>query len=127
MAQMKMECEKAYEFDEDDVRVIDRLNQRALTLLNGLIEFKEHIIKKVECCQMFTANYPLLLDHVLREAKMYQALVEGLIQAKKGCGCVMNAQENIWNCIMMEHALFVRGLLDPCEGELIATADFTVL
>lgn len=121
--QMKMECGKAYEFDEDDVRVIDRLNQRTLNLVKSFIEFKEHIIKKVECCQMFTANYPLLLDHVLREAKMYREIIEGLMQSKKGCGCMLENQEEFWNCIMMEHALFIRGLLDPCEGELISTAD----
>ena len=28
-----------------------------------------------------------------------------------------------WKRIMMEHALFIRGLLDPSEEELIETAD----
>ena len=28
-----------------------------------------------------------------------------------------------WNQIMMEHALFIRGLLDPSEEQLIDTAD----
>lgn len=31
--------------------------------------------------------------------------------------------EDFWNRIMMEHALFIRGLLDPSEEELIETAD----
>lgn len=31
--------------------------------------------------------------------------------------------EQFWNQIMMEHALFIRGLLDPSENELIETAD----
>lgn len=31
--------------------------------------------------------------------------------------------ELFWNQIMMEHALFIRGLLDPTEEELILTAD----
>ena len=31
--------------------------------------------------------------------------------------------EEFWNRIMMEHALFIRGLLDPTEVKLIETAD----
>lgn len=31
--------------------------------------------------------------------------------------------KEFWNRIMMEHALFIRGLLDPTEEELIETAD----
>ena len=31
--------------------------------------------------------------------------------------------EMFWNQIMMEHALFIRGLLDPTECELVGTAD----
>ena len=31
--------------------------------------------------------------------------------------------EKFWNRIMMEHALFIRGLLDPTEEELVEKAD----
>ena len=35
----------------------------------------------------------------------------------------MKQEELFWNQIMMEHALFIRGLLDPTENDLITTAD----
>ena len=35
----------------------------------------------------------------------------------------MRETETFWNRIMMEHALFIRGLLDPTEEELIKTSD----
>jgi hypothetical protein len=35
----------------------------------------------------------------------------------------MKQVELFWNQIMMEHALFIRGLLDPTENELIKTSD----
>ena len=35
----------------------------------------------------------------------------------------MHDIECFWNQIMMEHALFIRGLLDPSEAELIRSAD----
>ncbi len=31
--------------------------------------------------------------------------------------------ELFWDQIMMEHSLFIRGLLDPSEKELISTAN----
>ena len=35
----------------------------------------------------------------------------------------MAETESFWNQIMMEHAQFIRGLLDPCETELYSAAD----
>ena len=35
----------------------------------------------------------------------------------------MQQTEQFWNQIMMEHAMFIRGLLDPSENELIETSD----
>lgn len=35
----------------------------------------------------------------------------------------MKETESFWNRIMMEHALFIRGLLDPCETELFCSSD----
>ena len=35
----------------------------------------------------------------------------------------MKETECLWNQIMMEHAQFIRGLLDPCETELFCAAD----
>ena len=38
-------------------------------------------------------------------------------------GRIMKEIECFWNRIMMEHAMFIRGLLDPTETELIKPAD----
>lgn len=102
---------------------VKQLNQRALELLNGLIAFKEHILENVLQCKMFTVNYPLLLEHIIREAKLYLCYVEAL--EKDGClsDGSMHDTECFWNQIMMEHALFIRGLLDPTESDLIQAAD----
>lgn len=102
---------------------VQNLNKRAIELLDGLISFKERVLKEVEECRMFTANYPLLLKHIIREAKLYRECLMEL--ETKGCLCMEDRKEKylFWNQIMMEHALFIRGLLDPEENELIETAD----
>lgn len=105
------------------VNSVRQLNRRALMLLDGLIAFKENILRNVLCCKMFTMNYPLLLEHIIREAKLYREYVQTL--ERNGCleDKTMRDTECFWNQIMMEHALFIRGLLDPTETELIDTAD----
>lgn len=123
MAQMNMECGNDYQVDREDVQVIHRLNERAVWLLNGLIDFKERLLKEVEECRMYTTNYPLLIDHITREARLYRETIEGMMSNQNVCYRNLQNQEEFWNCIMMEHALFIRGLLDPCEAELIDTAD----
>ncbi len=102
---------------------VRQLNQRVLQLLNGLIMFKEQILQEVLSCRLFTANYPLLIEHIIREAKLYQQTIASLEEGT----CVLSGNragtERFWNQIMMEHALFIRGMLDPTECELMETAD----
>lgn len=104
-------------------RRVYMLNRRSLSLIGDIIQFKNSILNDVLACKMFTLNYPLLIDHIMREAKLYQHLIMKLQQRE-----VINIQkeafeqEAFWNRIMAEHAKFIRGLLDPREEELIKTA-----
>ena len=119
----QLRCGKPGCVDAALCRQIKQLNQKALNLLNGLIAFKKKILNRVLCCRMFTMNYPLLLEHIIREAELYRTFV---CSAEHGCGLdqqSMRDTELFWNQIMMEHALFIRGLLDPAEDELIKTSD----
>lgn len=104
-------------------RKIKRLNQHALQLLAGLIRLKEETLEEMLKCNLYTTNYPLLLKHITREAKLYQSFLFHLERFGMLCPRDMQDLEVFWNQIMMEHALFIRGLLDPSEEALINTAD----
>lgn len=104
-------------------REIRNINRRAIRLLREIIAFKESILREVLACRLFTANYPLLIDHILREAKLYLSYVEELERYGTIRPETTRNVELFWNRIMMEHALFIRGLLDPTEVDLINTAD----
>jgi hypothetical protein len=60
----------------------------------------------------------------MREAKLYLYLVQKL-QTGEEFDIQNEAlnQELFWNRIMAEHSKFIRGLLDPTEEDLIATAN----
>lgn len=100
------------------------INNRAMELVLKLVQFKSDILSGVIHCNMFTNNYPLLIDHILREATFYYRLIERL-QDNEDINLEKEAydQEAFWNRIMAEHSKFIRGLLDPTENELIDTAN----
>jgi len=104
------------------VQEVKRLNASAGKPLEGLIAFKTQILDEVLSCRIFTANYPLLIEHVLREAKQYKSCLDALERGE-------NPDENMreatlfWDQIMLEHAFFIRGLLDPTENDLIHTSN----
>lgn len=102
---------------------VRQLNNEALKLIGGLIDLKQDILDDVNSCQLYTANYPLLIEHIIREAKLYYSTIEQLNECGELSPVCQKGMEAFWNQIMMEHALFIRGLLDPSEEELIETAD----
>ena len=114
----------------DDFRVsrslrsqVCQLNRDGLVLINGLIDYKQRLLDLVHSCRIFTVNYPLLIEHILREAQLYRANLRRL-EGLDDCSCQdLRDSEPFWNRIMMEHAFFIRGLLDPTEADLICTAD----
>lgn len=113
-----------YQGDQSLDETVYCINQRAIDLISALIQFKTILLSNVLSCKMFTMNYPLLIDHILREAKLYLLMVRRL---QNGEAAVTRQeameQEIFWNRIMAEHAKFIRGLLDPTENDLILTAN----
>lgn len=109
--------------DRETVQQVRVLNQQMLRSLDGLICFKEEILREVTRCRLYTANYPLLIEHILREAKLYRQMISELEQQGRITAPDLRNLEIFWNQIMMEHAQFIRGLLDPTECELMEKAD----
>ena len=102
---------------------VRRLNLDGLQLVDLIIAFKERLLCNVNSCNIFTVNYPLLIEHILREARLYREQLRRL-ERLSDCSCEeLRDSELFWNQIMMEHAMFIRGLLDPSEEKLIDTAD----
>lgn len=121
--QSRLCCDDFGMIDNSLCRMVKQLNQTALKLLDGLIELKEETLNHVLCCHMFTMNYPLLIEHIIREAKLYRSYVCNFENGMDFDCRNMKQTQKFWNQIMMEHALFMRGLLDPTENDLINTSD----
>ncbi|NLN64465.1 MAG: DUF2935 domain-containing protein [Clostridiaceae bacterium] len=102
---------------------VENLDRRAYNLTAELVMFKEHLLRSVRSCKMFTFNYPLLIEHILREARHFMDMLVMLVRRESinRSEDLLN-QELFWNRQMAEHAKFIAGLLDPSEEDLIETA-----
>lgn len=123
LQQLRLQSDSKIRIDPNLTEFICYLNNKVLQLLDGFIDLKERILRDVLSCELFTANYPLLIEHIIREAKLYRQYV---VMLQNGQNITVQDRKQVelfWNQIMMEHALFIRGLLDPTEEKLIDTAD----
>lgn len=102
---------------------VEDLDRRAYQLTGELAAFKERLLESVRTCRTFTLNYPLLIEHLLREARHFMNMLSMLVRRESigGTEELLN-QEIFWNRQMAEHAKFIAGLLDPTEEALIDTA-----
>ncbi len=117
------DCNEDLRVSQPFIRQVRQLNRDGLTLVNRLINYKERLLRDINSCNLYNSNYPLLIEHILREARLYRAHLMRLEDISDSSCQELRDSELFWNRIMMEHALFIRGLLDPTEEELINTSD----
>ena len=104
---------------------IQQTNQQILLLLNGFIRFQESVLNYVKSCTMFTVLYPSLLQHMLHESLAYRDALLAF-DTQKCTDMEQNAHtidQEFWNHVMMDHALTLRGLLDPSENKEIVQSN----
>mgnify|MGYP000855906123 CR=1 FL=1 len=103
-------------------RQLENSNCRAMNLLEEVIDFKIRVLNLMLECRIFSTMYPEMLEHLIKEAKLYlgnlEALMDHELLYKPLCD-----ELNFWNYIMGEHAEFIDGLLDPSEGDLKCRAE----
>ncbi|MBP2652356.1 MAG: hypothetical protein H6Q74_3181, partial [Firmicutes bacterium] len=96
-----------------------------IATVKSIFAFKRHLLHQyIECRIIGTANYPLLLDHISREAMYFLKILEKVRGGEMQYPVDSIVSENVfWLRIMADHAKFVRGLLDPSERELVDQAN----
>lgn len=106
---------------EDEV---EDLNNRVIRETSALVEFKTEILEAMLDCRLFTWNFPLLIEHIRREARFFLTQLRRLQKRVSLNPCDEIIEEKIfWDRIMAEHSLFIAHLLDPSERSLIMIAE----
>lgn len=105
-------------------RRVSDLNARAILITRALVEFKTQILQGMLECRLYTYNFPLLIEHIRREARFYIEHLERLQnRAVLDPAREIMEEKLFWDRIMAEHSLFIAHLLDPSETALIKQAD----
>jgi hypothetical protein len=108
---------------QNDKKFMELINDTQ-ALLREFYTFKRDLLHQMLECKLGGYNFPLLLDHMAREAEYFMRLLEKIKGGKVALSSGMKAQENVfWLRIMADHAKFISHLLDPSERNLIQTAN----
>lgn len=123
LREKELECKLTKSVDNKVIDCVRSLNNKAIKLVDGLIDFKIRVLDGMLCCDLFTVNYPSLIEHTIEEAKVYSSYIKDLELNKKITKENIGEFELFWDEVMMDHSLFIRGLLDPSESELIRASN----
>lgn len=103
-------------------RLEGELLEDLIRAVRAIIEFKAKLLRKlIECKAEPGSNYPLLIDHIRREAVRFLNLLQTPVPQDPLS--MLLQQEVFWLRIMKEHIEFIIHLLDPSERELINQAE----
>jgi len=103
-------------------RLEGQLLEDLIKAVKAIIEFKAKLLRNLlQCSAEPGSNYPLLLDHIRREAERFLNILQRPVPQDPMS--MLLEQEVFWLRIMKEHIEFVIHLLDPSERELINQAE----
>jgi hypothetical protein len=117
----------------ETVQSVRALNEESIQAASAFRNFKRNVLLLIINCKILGFNFPLLVDHIAREAEYF---VRNLMKFNQGImEPIQDAiiSENVfWLRIMMEHSRFIGSLLDQSERNLVNQArkfgdDFEVL
>jgi hypothetical protein len=119
---------------DSDPAIIRKFNEEVHSAASHIWAFKRKILGLILQCKLpGGTNFPLLVDHVSREANYFRNRLEELNQGRLDPLPDAIINENVFFLrIMADHAKFIGHLLDPSERQLVEQArnfshDFDVL
>jgi hypothetical protein len=116
------QLEKSFETPAN-VEAVEKLNLESLSMIRKIILFKQKALDDALTGMVRGFNFPLLLDHVRREAMYFLKTLQGINNRIETPMADDIVEENIFFLeIMADHAKFIAHLLDPSERELIRQA-----
>lgn len=107
-----------------DPDVIKRFNAEVHNAVSYIWAFKRKVLGLILTCQLPGANnFPLLVDHVSREANYFRKRLEELNAGRLEPLPEAIIYENVFFLrIMADHSKFIGHLLDPSERQLVEQA-----
>lgn len=116
---------RAYEFQPNtDPHTIQNFNTEVCVAATNIWAFKRMVLGLILQCKLpGQTNFPLLVDHISREANYFRNRLQELNSGKLEPLADAIIDENVFFLkIMADHAKFIGHLLDPSERKLVEQA-----
>jgi Domain of unknown function (DUF2935) len=110
--------------NQTDAEQMRKFNTEVKTAATNIFVFKRKVLGLILTCQLAGANnFPLLVDHISREANYFRKRLIELNEGKLKPLADAIIKENVFFLrIMADHAKFIGHLLDPSERKLVDMA-----
>ncbi|MFC5464173.1 DUF2935 domain-containing protein [Lederbergia graminis] len=106
-----------------DIRQVQAFNSEVYQAAVSIWSFKRKVLGLTLRCEIQSNNFPLLVDHISREAAYFANRIKDLNEGKLAPERDTIIQENLFFLrIMADHAKFIGHLLDPSERKLVDQA-----
>jgi hypothetical protein len=106
--------------DEDFMTLVCRI----MVAVKDIFSFKRHVLHLIIECEIGGYNYPLLMDHMSREAMYFLKLLQKIQDGDMKYPVDSIVSDNVfWLRHMADHARFIAGLLDPSERGFVEKAN----
>lgn len=106
-----------------DLRQIQAFNSEVYQAAVAIWHFKRKVLGLTLRCEIQSNNFPLLVDHISREAAYFANRIKDLTEGKLSHEPDTIIQENLFFLrIMADHSKFIGHLLDPSERKLVEQA-----
>ncbi|MFG6117859.1 DUF2935 domain-containing protein [Thalassobacillus sp. B23F22_16] len=106
-----------------DIQQVKSFNNEVYQAAVAIWGYKRKVLGLTLRCEITTNNYPLLVDHISREAAYFANRLRDLNEGKLAPEPDTIIQENLFFLrIMADHAKFIGHLLDPSERKLVDQA-----
>ncbi|EDL64081.1 DUF2935 domain-containing protein [Bacillus sp. SG-1] len=106
-----------------DLHQVQAFNSEVYQAAAAIWHFKRKVLGLTLRCEIRSNNFPLLLDHISREAAYFANRLQELNEGKLAPKPEAIIEENVFFLkIMADHAKFIGHLLDPSERKLVDQA-----
>jgi hypothetical protein len=106
-----------------ELQQVQAFNTEVYQAAVAIWSYKRKVLGLTLNCEIRTNNFPLLVDHISREAAYFANRLRELNEGKLAPEPDTVIQENVFFLkIMADHAKFIGHLLDPSERKLVEQA-----
>ena len=106
-----------------DLRQVQAFNNEVYQAAVAIWGYKRKVLGLTLSCKILSNNYPLLVDHISREAAYFANRLKDLNEGKLAPKPDTIIKENLFFLkIMADYAKFIGHLLDPSERKLVDQA-----